>query len=120
MAMRSLSARLPGWLAIALCAQACAQAPSHRIVAARDCSARIVVGFRAPAEPAAISDLGSTHSLTLTIVSRLLPDLYVLDLGASGGDAACAAAIEQLRADARVRSVDLDARRAPQATEQGN
>jgi hypothetical protein len=45
----------------------------------------------------------------------LLPDLYVLDLGARGGDTACAAALEQLRADQRVRSVELDARRAPQA-----
>ena len=113
MAMRSLSVRLSGWLAIALCAQACAQTPSQRTLAARDCTARIVVGFRAPAEPAAIADLAATHSLKLSIVSRLLPELYVLDLSAPGGDAACAAELEQLRADARVRSVELDARRAP-------
>ena len=115
MAMRSLSVRLAGWLAIAiaLCAQACAQTSSQRTLAASDCTARIVVGFRAPAEPAAISDVAATHSLTLSIVSRLLPDLYVLDLATRGGDAACAAAIEQLRADALVRSVELDARRAP-------
>lgn len=113
MAMRSLTVRLSGLLAIALCAQACAQTPSQRTVAAGDCTARIVVGFRAPAEPTAVSDLAATHSLTLSIVSRLLPDLYVLDLGARGGDPACAAAIERLRADARVRSVELDARRAP-------
>lgn len=115
MPIRSLSVRLSAWLAIAMCAQACAQAPQQPSAAARDCSARIVVGFRAPAEPASISDLAAAHSLTLSIVSRLLPDLYVLDLGARGGDTACAAALEQLRADQRVRSVELDARRAPQA-----
>jgi hypothetical protein len=115
MPIRSLSVRLSAWLAIAMCAQACAQAPRQPSAAARDCSARIVVGFRAPAEPASISDLAASLSLTLSIVSRLLPDLYVLDLGARGGDTACAAALEQLRADQRVRSVELDARRAPQA-----
>jgi hypothetical protein len=115
MPIRSLSVRLSAWLAIAACAQACAQTQEQRSVAAGDCSARIVVGFRAPAEPAAISGLAASHSLTLSIVSRLLPDLYVIDLGARGGAAACAAALEQLRADQRVRSVELDARRAPQA-----
>jgi hypothetical protein len=115
MAIRSLSVRLSGWLVIASCAQACAQTPDQPAAASRDCSARIVVGLRAPSDPTAISELAATHSLTLSIVSRLLPDLYVLDLGASGGDPACAAALEQLRADARVRSVELDARRAPNA-----
>ena len=115
MPTESLSVRLSAWLAIALCAQACAQTPEQRSVAGGDCSARIVVGFRAPADPASIADLAATHSLTLSIVSRLLPDLYVLDLAARGGDTACATALEQLRADERVRSVELDARRSPQA-----
>jgi hypothetical protein len=113
MARRSLGVRLSGWLVLAACAQACAQAPAQPPAAAGGCSARIVVGFHAPPDPDAIAALATSHALTLAIVDRLLPDLYVLDLGARGGDVACGAALERLRADARVRSVELDARRAP-------
>jgi hypothetical protein len=103
------------WFALAACAQACAQAPVEPPAAASGCGTRIVVGFRAPTESDAIAALASSHTVTLAIVDRLLPDLYVLDLGARGGDPACEAALERLRADARVRSVELDARRAPHA-----
>jgi len=115
MASRSLTVRLSAWLAIAACAQACAQTPEQLPVAAGDCRSRVVVGFRAPPDSDAIAALATSHALTLSIVDRLLPDLYVLDLGARGDDLACGAAVERLRADARVRSVELDARRAPHA-----
>ena len=111
MADRSRSVRRSAWLAIAACAQACAQPPQQPAVG--DCHSRVVVGFRAAADSDAIATLAASHALTLSIVNRLLPDLYVLDLGARGGDSACAAAVERLRTDARVRSVELDARRAP-------
>ena len=62
-----------------------------------------------------IATLATSNALMLTIVDRLLPDLYVLDLGTRGDDLACGAAVERLRADARVRSVELDARRAAHA-----
>jgi hypothetical protein len=115
MASRSLRVRFPAWLALAACAQACAQPPQQPRTAAvaGDCSSRVVVGFRAPPDSDAIAALAASHALTLAIVDRLLPDLYVLDLGARGDDLACGAAVERLRADARVRSVELDARRAP-------
>lgn len=113
MASRSLRVRVSAWLALAACAQACAQPPQQTRVAAGDCSSRVVVGFRAPPDSDAIAALATSHALTLAIVDRLLPDLYVLDLGARGDDLACGAALERLRADARVRSVELDARRAP-------
>jgi hypothetical protein len=112
MATRSLTVRVSGWLAIAACAQACAQAPEHPPAAAGSCRTRIIVGFRAPSDAHDIAALATAHALTLSVVNRLLPDLYVLDLDA-GGDPACAAALERLRADARVRSVELDARRSP-------
>ena len=110
-----LSVRLSAWLAIAACAQACAQAPAQPPAAAGGCSARVVVGFHAATDGDAIAALATSHALTLSIVNRLLPDLYVLDLGARGGDPACEAAVERLRADSRVRSVELDARREPRA-----
>ncbi len=112
---RAPSVRGSALLAIAVCAQACAQPLQQPPAVAADCNARIVVGFHAPADSGAIAALATSHALTLAIVDRLLPDLYVLDVGARGGDSACAAALERLRADARVRSVELDARRAPQA-----
>lgn len=115
MASRSLTVRLSAWLAIAACAQACAQPPQQPRAAAGDCSSRVVVGFRAPADSDVIATLATSNALTLTIVDRLLPDLYVLDLGTRGDDLACGAAVERLRADARVRSVELDARRAAHA-----
>lgn len=115
MARRSLGVRLNAWLAIAACAQACAQPPQRPPAAAGDCSARIIVAFRAAADSDAVAALATAHALALSIVNRLLPDLYVLDLAARGPDSACAAAIEGLRADGRIRSVELDARRAPHA-----
>jgi hypothetical protein len=115
MASRSLTVRASLWLAIAACAQACAQAPQETSAASGGCNARILIGFRAPADAAVVAALASSHALTLSVVNRLLPDLYVLDLGARGGGPACADAIERLRADTRVRSVELDSRRAPHA-----
>jgi hypothetical protein len=69
--------------------------------------------LRAPSDANDIAALATAHALTLSVVNRLLPDLYVLDVAAGGGDPACGAALERLRADARVRSVELDARRSP-------
>ena len=114
MASRSLGVRLGAWLAVASFAHACAPLPPQAAAAA-GCNARIIVGFHARTEAPAIAALAMSHSLTLDVVERLLPDLYVLDLSAPGGDPACATAVEQLRADARVRSAELDARRAPHA-----
>jgi riboflavin synthase len=115
MALRSLGVRLGAWLVIAVGAQACAQTPEQPLAAASGCSARIIVGFHAPADATEVAALAASHALTLSIVNRLLPDLYVLDLDVRGDAAACAAALERLRADVRVRSVELDARRSPHA-----
>ena len=115
MASHSRGVRLGAWLAAVAFAQACAPLPQQAAAAAGGCNARVIVGFHAPADAAAIAALATSHSLTLDVVERLLPNLYVLDLGARGGDSACATALEQLRADARVRSAELDARRAPRA-----
>lgn len=115
MASHSLGVRLGAWLAVASFAQACAPLPQQAAAAAGGCNARIIVGFHAPADSVAIATLATSHSLALAIVERLLPDLYVLDLGAPDGDPACQTALERLRGDTRVRSVELDARRAPHA-----
>jgi hypothetical protein len=104
-----------GWrlLAIAASAHACAEPPPRPAALAPTCEARIVVGFGAPAEAADVAALAASTGLRLTVLNRLLPDLYVVQLSADGGDAACAAALERLRRDPRVRAADLDARRQP-------
>jgi len=103
-------------LAIVAAAHACAEPPQQTssVAAEGECEARIVVTFKAPAEPSVVAALATATQVRLTVVNRLLPDLYVLDLGARGDESACGAALERLRADARVRSADLDTRRAPQ------
>jgi hypothetical protein len=91
---------------------ACA-APGAQPVAADECRARIVVGFAVPTEAEAIAALAAARGVQLVIVARLLPDLYVLDLAATGVDTACASALERVRSDPTVRSVELDSRRGP-------
>jgi hypothetical protein len=76
------------------------------------CQARVIVGFLGGANNDSIAAVAIASDTRLTVVEQLLPDLYVLDLAASG-DSACAAALERLRADRHVRSAELDARRAP-------
>jgi hypothetical protein len=78
-----------------------------------DCSARILIGFVTAADESVVAAVAQAAAVRLTIVSRLLPDLYVIDLSSDGPDSACAAALERVRADTRVRSADLDTRRAP-------
>jgi hypothetical protein len=71
------------------------------------------VGFLAPADANVVTAVAQTAGVRLAIVSHLLPDLYVLDLSSDGPESACAAGLERVRVDARVRSADFDTRRAP-------
>lgn len=108
------------WLAIALVAQGCAEPRDSRpssmaAAAAVDCNSRIVVGFLAAADAGVVAAVAQSAAARLTVVNQLLPDLYVLDLSTTGPDSACVAALARVRADARVRSADLDTRRGPNA-----
>ena len=98
--------------ALAATTQACAE-PRAQTTQAGECSARIIVGFAAPIDAEGVAKLAVARDVRLIVVSRLLADLYVLDLSANGADAACAAALERVRSDPLVRSAELDSRRGP-------
>ncbi|HUN73516.1 MAG TPA: hypothetical protein VMU40_03275 [Steroidobacteraceae bacterium] len=77
------------------------------------CSTQVIVGFskdhgsRPPAR--FVSDLASSDRVRLRFLRTVGPGLYLFSLRASEQD--CSHAIERLRRDARVRSVDLNRRR---------
>jgi len=92
---------------------ACTGSREHNAATVRngtDCHAQIVVGFATAADAESIGALAEASATQLAIVDRLLANLYVLDLVA--GDADCALALARLRADRRVRSVEIDVRRS--------
>lgn len=107
MSLRAAFMRLCLCAALAGATQACTE-PRAQTAATEQCRARIVVGFAAPMEPAAIAALAAARDLGLGVVARLLPDLYTLDLEADGP---CAAALERLRTDPSIRSAEPEGRR---------
>jgi hypothetical protein len=109
MSLRAAYLRLCLCAALASGTQACAE-PRAQVAAAGECRARIVVGFAMPVDAEDVAALAVTLNVRLVVVSRLLPDLYVLDLAA---DDACTGALERVRSDPNVRSAELDSRRAP-------
>ncbi|HVY63827.1 MAG TPA: hypothetical protein VHH11_03315 [Gammaproteobacteria bacterium] len=104
--------RVPA-LGLALLAQACAQpqtnAPAPAPAATGECQQRVIVSFQSAAGSDMVAALATATGVRLTVVSRLLPDTYVLDLAAAD----CGAALQRLRAAAGVRAADPDTRRHP-------
>jgi hypothetical protein len=105
-------------LGVAVLAQACAQprepgaSPAGGAsTAGGQCQQRIIVTFTLAAENADVEALAASAGVGLTVVSRLLPTTYVLDLAAT---ADCATALTRLRNAAGVHAVEPDARRRPQ------
>lgn len=74
-----------------------------------DCS--VIARFTTEPDDALLADLERINSVELEPLGAITDDLRVYRLHAVGSDDGCSAAIERLRRDARVRSVDLDARR---------
>jgi hypothetical protein len=109
MSLRAVYLRLCFCAALASVTQACAE-PRAQVATAGECRARIVVGFTTPTDAAGVAAVAATRNVRLVVVSRLLPDLYVVDLAA---DDVCTAALERVRSDPNVRSAELDSRRAP-------
>jgi hypothetical protein len=103
----------PALLALGFAATLLAQACAEPRAAAAGCEARIVVDFAANVDDAEIAAVARANAVTLVRVDRLLGNLYVLDLSTGGQGDGCTAALERLRADSRIRSAELDRRRAP-------
>jgi hypothetical protein len=115
MARRTRVPRLGLALGVAVLAQACAQpreqgAPPAATATAGQCQQRIIATFTLAAENADVEALAASAGVGLTVVSRLLPTTYVLDLAAP---VECAVALTRLRNAAGVHAVEPDARRRP-------
>ncbi|HEX5421398.1 MAG TPA: hypothetical protein VFY39_15505 [Gammaproteobacteria bacterium] len=84
-----------------------------------DCEVRLIVGLSQVPDKRLIADLARVSAARLELRDTISPGrLYALSLTAEGASSECAAAIERLRQDPRVRSAEVDARRkhdGPQA-----
>lgn len=116
---RGASWRRRATLAVALLGTACASSACDEAgegvvhTAGPICSARVIVRFATEPSEASLAALERASTLELAPLGAITADTRVYLLRTQGFDADCRAAIERLRKDVRVRSVDLDARRAP-------
>lgn len=97
---------------VATVAVACAQ-PRDDIAhdVPSGCSVRVIAGLNSAPDAALLADLSRASGARLELIRTMTSDLHLLSLEAPGPESECMAAIERLRGDARVRSVDLDERR---------
>ncbi len=75
-----------------------------------ECSTRVIMQLTVEPSDAVLADLERTHAIALERQSAITNDLRVYVLRTSG-PADCDAAVERLRRDERVRSIDPDSRR---------
>ena len=78
---------------------------------ARDCELRVIASLPSAPDAALLADLGRSSGSRLELASAIGANLYALTLTTAGPAEQCRAAMERLRRDARVRSVEVDARR---------
>ena len=94
-------------------------APSEAPAAgATACTTQVIVGLATPVdgEPdaALVDALEGAARLRLTYLRAVSRSLHVFELSADDADPDCGGALDRLRADPRIRSVDPDRRRVPQ------
>jgi hypothetical protein len=82
------------------------------------CDARIIMTFNQTLDEAPndafVTDLAHAAKAHLTFLRIAGPNLYVFSLVAAEADPGCRNALERLRRDPRIRSVDVDERRKAQ------
>lgn len=66
-----------------------------------------------PPDETFVSELARATGVQLAFTRAIKPGLYVFSLASAEADPGCREALERLRRDARVRSAEIDARRAP-------
>lgn len=100
-------------LVLGFAAAACAQPRTD--VAAQPtnsmCTLQVIVALDAAPDAALLADLSRVSGARLELVRTMTSNLHLLALEAQGDDSECKAAMERLRGDPRVRSVDVDSRR---------
>ena len=99
-------------LLLASAATACAQPRADPPETANSmCTLNVIVALDAAPDAALLADLSRVSGAHLELIRTMTSNLHLLALEARGDDSECKAAMERLRGDARVRSVDVDSRR---------
>jgi hypothetical protein len=98
------------WVVVGCAAAACAQ-PRGDAAEPSGCSVEVIIALKSAPDASVVADLGRVSGAGLALVRTMTSNLHLFSLTAPGPAAECTAAIERLRRDARVRSVDLDERR---------
>jgi hypothetical protein len=75
------------------------------------CTIQVIVALDAAPDAALLADLSRVSGARLELIRTMTSNLHLLSLDAEGDDSKCKAAMERLRGDPRVRSVDVDERR---------
>jgi len=107
-----------GLVSFGLMVAACAASDaSQKPGAAHDaaCASQVIIVFAqaqaATPDPGLVAQIAQAASVQLSYVRTAGPGLYVFSMSAADADSSCKDALHRLRQDARVRSVDVDARR---------
>jgi hypothetical protein len=100
------------WTLVATGAAACAQPRddlTHDVPSG--CDVRVIAGLTSAPDAALLADLSRASGARVDLIRSMTSGLHLLSVQAAGPESECMAAIERLRGDARVRSLDLDERR---------
>ena len=109
-----------GASALLVCALMAFMAPAHRVLGAdaaptAACHARIILGLvqarPPPPDDTWVQDLAAASGVELQYLRAITPTLYVFRISVASSAGGCAAAIERLRRDPRLRSAEIDQRR---------
>ena len=111
---------VPCSLAVVYVISGCKLGGAAALARTAEGSVRVIVRFASEADDALLSELERAHALELEPVGAITADLRVYTLRAVGSDDECRAAIDRLRRDERVRSLDLDARREHHEAQSNN
>lgn len=98
-------------LVLLSCATAACAQPRDDAREPAGCSVQVIVALQQGPVPSLVAELGRASGARLELVRTMTTNLHLFSLTAAGAEAECMAAIERLRRDPRVRSVDLDQRR---------
>jgi hypothetical protein len=75
------------------------------------CSVRVIMRFTTQPDTALLAAIERTHAIELEPLEAITNELRVYTLRPAGSSDGCERAVERLRRDERVSSIDLDARR---------
>ena len=85
------------------------------VTPAGGCSIRVIVAFSPEmahaSDDSVLKDVAHGAGVELVFVRTIASNLHVFTLSAADGESGCHHAVERLRRDVRVRSVDIDTRR---------